>query len=263
VTRKSSVVAIKTRLEAKENARVAAQIRTLVVDDEKGIRFVLEETLRRDGHAVMTAASGEEALERLRENPFDLAVVDLKLGGRVDGLRVLEAIRWRWPQTAVVILTAHASLDSALAAIREGVDGYLLKPVHPDEVREAAQEALERRRGLAVPAGMPQAQEAEEILEHGPFALDLRKYLATLENEPLDLTPQEFDLLAYLVRNAHRVTSPKELVRVVRDYEPEDTNEARDIIKWYIHRLRQKVEPDPSEPRYILNVRGVGYIFEG
>jgi len=124
-------------------------VRTLVVDDEKGVRFFLEETLRRAGHEVVAATSGEEALERLRETPFDLALVDLKLGGRIDGLRVLEAVRWRWPATAVVILTAHGSLDSALAAIREGVDGYLLKPVEPDEVRLVAQTALERRRGLA------------------------------------------------------------------------------------------------------------------
>jgi DNA-binding response OmpR family regulator len=233
-------------------------VRTLVVDDEKGVRFFLEETLRRAGHEVVTATSGEEALERLRETPFDLAVVDLKLGGRIDGLRVLEAVRWRWPATAVVILTAHGSLDSALAAIREGVDGYLLKPVEPDEVRLVAQTALERRRGLA------RAPEngVEERLERGAFSLDLKGYIATLHDHPLELTRQEFSLLAYLLRHAQRVIPPKELVLVVREYEPEDEYEAREIIKWYIHRLRGKVEPEPGHPRYILNVRGVGYKLE-
>jgi DNA-binding response OmpR family regulator len=233
-------------------------VRTLVVDDEKGVRFFLEETLRRAGHEVVAATSGEEALERLRETPFDLAIVDLKLGGRIDGLRVLEAVRWRWPATAVIILTAHGSLDSALAAIREGVDGYLLKPVEPDEVRLVAQTALDRRRGLI----QPKETAEEERLERGPFCLDLQGFVATLHDQPLELTRQEFNLLAYLLRHAQRVISPKELVSVVREYEPEDEYEAREIIKWYIHRLRGKVEPEPAHPRYILNVRGVGYKLE-
>ncbi|NIN68946.1 MAG: response regulator, partial [Anaerolineae bacterium] len=93
---------------------MAEEIHTLVVDDEEGIRFFLEETLRRAGYVVVMAASGEEALERLRETPFDLVMLDLMLGGRVDGLRVLEAIRWRWPETVVVMLTGHGTLESAM-----------------------------------------------------------------------------------------------------------------------------------------------------
>jgi DNA-binding response OmpR family regulator len=239
---------------------MAEQVQTLLVDDEQSIRFVLEQALRSEGHAVATAANGEEALEHLRNTRFDLAIVDLKLGGRVDGMRVVEAIRWRWPGTAVIILTAHATLDSALAAIREGVDGYLVKPVDLDEMRRSAAEALERRKSLAHP---PAAPEEDHHLEYGPFWLDVEKYAATCNGRPLDLTPQEFNLLAHFVQNPQRVISPKELVRVVRDYEPQDMAEARDIIKWYVHRLRQKVEPDPSDPRYILNVRGVGYTLEG
>jgi DNA-binding response OmpR family regulator len=235
------------------------QVRTLVVDDEQGIRFVLQETLEKEGHAVVLASNGEEALERLRDTRFDLAIVDLKLGGRVDGMRVLEAIRWRWPDTAVVILTAHASLDSALAAIREGVDGYLVKPVGPDDMRRSVREALERRKS---PPPAEATRKEDHHLECGPFWLDMEKYAATCDGQTLDLTPQEFMLLAYFAQNPHRVLSPKELVRVVRDYEAQDMAEARDIIKWYIHRLRQKVEPDPSDPRYILNVRGVGYTLD-
>ncbi len=235
------------------------QIRTLVVDDEAGIRFFLEETLQRAGYVVVTASSGEEALDRLREAPFDLAVLDLKLGGRVDGMRVLEAVKWRWPETVVIILTAHGSLESAIAAIREGVDGYLLKPVEPDEVRQAVQEALARRERLARPK---EVDEEERLLQQGPFSVDLKKHLATLDGRPLDLTPGEFKLLLYLMQNAQRVVSPRELVQAVRGYESEYEWEARDTIKWYIHRLRRKVESDPSSPRHILNVRGVGYTFE-
>lgn len=122
--------------------------RTLVVDDEESIRFFLSEMLEQMGHVVTAVASGEDALDRLQDTAFDLAILDLKLGGPVDGQRVLEAIRWRWPATVVIMLTAHGSLESAVEAIHEGVDGYLLKPARPSEVRHAIQEAYYRRQKL-------------------------------------------------------------------------------------------------------------------
>jgi len=235
-------------------------LRTLVVDDEERICFFLARTLERVGHVVTTASSGEEALDRLQDTAFDLAILDLKLGGSIDGQRVLEAIRWRWPATVVIMLTAHGSLESAVDAIQEGVDGYLLKPVRPAEVRQAVEEALYRRHKL-----LEAEQEAtgEHLLQRGPFSVDLERHQATFEGRPLDLSPRDFTLLVHLMQNAPQVVGPKELVRVVRQYEPDHMHEAREIIKWYIHRLRKKVEPDPSNPRYILNVRGVGYRFAG
>jgi DNA-binding response OmpR family regulator len=235
-------------------------LRTLVVDDEERIRFFLSETLERVGHIVTAVASGEEALDRLQDTAFDLAILDLKLGGPVDGQRVLEAIRWRWPATVVIMLTAHGSLESAVDAIQEGVDGYLLKPVRPEEVRRAVKEALYRRQKLL------EAEEqtrGEHLLRRGAFSVDLERHEAKFEGEALDLSPRDFALLVHLMQNAPQVVGPKELVRVVRQYEPDHMHEAREIIKWYIHRLRKKVEPDPSNPRYILNVRGVGYRFAG
>jgi DNA-binding response OmpR family regulator len=237
---------------------MAGPVRTLVVDDELGIRFYLREALEQVGHTVVEAASGEEALDRLRETPFDLVMLDLMLGGRVDGMRVLESVKWCWPETVVVILTAHGSLDSAITAIREGVDGYLLKPTEPEELWQVVSTALERRKR------QPSAEEEEEgegVLRRGPFVIDSERQLVTKDGELLELTPSEFSLLAYLVENAYRAIPPQELVRVVRQYECEDLYEARQIIKWYIHRLRQKVEPDPSTPTYILTARGVGYRF--
>lgn len=235
------------------------QLRALVVDDEQGIRFFLAKTLEKDGHIVSTAADGEEALEKLRDERFDLMMLDLRLGGRVDGLRVLEAVRWRWPSTIVIMLTAHGSLQSAQAAIDEGVDGYLLKPVEPNEVREAVRRALERRERLVESRARAEAEEA--YVQRGPFFMDQRKRIATFQGRQLDLTESEFKLLAHLMENSDRVVPPRDLVRAVRDYDPEDMHEARQMIKWYIYRLRQKVEPEPSEPRHIVNVRGVGYRF--
>ena len=239
---------------------MADLLRTLVVDDEEKIRFFLTETLERVGHVVTAVASGEEALDRLQETAFDLAILDLKLGGAIDGQRILEAIRWRWPTTVVIMLTAHGSLESAVDAIQEGVDGYLLKPVRPADVRQAVEEALYRRQKLL------EAEEqdlTDQILERGPFSVDLERHEATYEGRPLDLSPRDLKLLVHLMQNAPQVVGPKQLVRVVRQYEPDHMHEAREIIKWYIHRLRKKVEPDPSNPRYILNVRGVGYRFAG
>jgi DNA-binding response OmpR family regulator len=236
---------------------MSQKINTLVVDDEAGIRFFLDETLTKAGYVVRTAASGPEALDRLRDDAYQLMILDLKLGGRVDGLKVLEAVRWRWPETVVIILTGHGSLESAMAAIREGVDGYLLKPVDPSELREAVKEALGRRARL----GALRKQEEIRTVARGPFVIDLAKHTATAHGQPLDLTPHEFKLLAYLIQNAHRVLTPKELVQAVQSYECDSVYEARQIVKWYVHRLRRKIEPEPGKPRYVLNVRGVGYKF--
>lgn len=234
-------------------------LRTLVVDDEEQICMFVKATLQREGHMVTTASSGEEALEILQTTPFDVAILDLMLGGRVDGQRVLEAIRWRWPGTVVIMFTAHGTLESAVDAIREGVDGYLLKPVRAAEVRRAVREAIERREKQAELHG---ASEDSQILRRGPFSVDLDSRQATRDGRPLELTPSEFKLLVHLMQNAGQAISPPELVEVVRQYQPEYMHEARQIIKWYIHRLRRKVEPEPSNPRYIVNVRGVGYMLQ-
>ena len=235
---------------------MADLVRALVVDDEEQIRYFLTKTLERVGHVVAAVASGEEALDMLRDTAFDVAIVDLNLGGRADGLKVLRAARWRWPGMAVVILTAHGSLESAMAAIREGIDGYLLKPAKPEEVREAVRQALERR------GSSQQKAEEDRIVKRGDFSVDLGQHVAKRDGKRLDLKPQELKLLVHLMQNAPRAIAPPELVRVVREHDPDNLYEARQIIKWYIHRLRQRVEPDASTPQHIMNVRGVGYKFQ-
>ena len=231
------------------------KIHTLVVDDEPGIRFFVEETLHRSGHDVTTVKTGEEALKTLRDTPFDMVVLDLKLGGKVDGIKVLEAIRWRWPETSVIIFTAHGDLDSALKAIDHGIEKYVQKPLSPKELRKIVTEVLDARESSRKSA----KDERHQLLRKGPFEVDEGLHRVRMSGEHLELTPSEFNLIVHLLRNDDRVISPEELVEVVRGYKPEDVIEARQIIKWYIHRLRQKVENDSSHPEYILNVRGVGY----
>lgn len=235
-------------------------VQSLIVDDDDGIRFFLETVLKGAGHHVTLAVNAERALDLLRDHYFDLAILDLELGGRMNGLRLLEAIKWRWPHTATLILTAHGSLESAMAAIREGVDIYLLKPAKAEEVRQAVQEALSRRKNED--GKQPDAGADSEAANWGPFQVNLEKRTVFRGGESLDLTNCEFDLLVYMMENGHRILSPQELVQVVREYQCADLNEARDIIKWYVHSLRRKVELNPSKPRYILNVRGVGYTFK-
>jgi DNA-binding response OmpR family regulator len=234
-------------------------VRTLIVDDDEKIRFVLTETLQGMGHSVVTAPSGYDALECLRNTNFDLAILDLRLGGRVDGLRVLEGIKWRWPSTATIILTGHGSLDSAMAAIREGIDAYMLKPVRVQEIRQTVQEALERQKRSSQ---VREEESSPSVLTRGSFMADIVGRRVSVNGEPLELTTCEYELLVYMMHNAHRVVSPQELVHVVRQYECDHLQEARDVIKWYIYRLRRKVEPNPTRPRHILNVRGVGYTFK-
>ena len=224
----------------------------LVVDDEAGIRFFLTETLEQAGYRVSTADNGEAALEILRDTAFDLIFLDLNLGGKIDGLRVLEMAKWRWDNIAVVILTAYGTMDSALTAIQEGVEGYLLKPATPAEVRDAAQKAISRRKASG---NGTQPKTSVRTLNHGKLFLDLDKHLTTLDENPIELTSSEFRLLVYLIENAERVSSPYELVKIARDYDCADDREAREIIKWYIHRLRQKLGNSKS----IINLRGVGY----
>lgn len=229
-------------------------LHTLVVDDEENIRFFLQEALQKSGYRVTLAVDGEQAFELLRENFFDLAIVDLHLGGKIDGLRVLEAIRWRWPETVVLILTGHGSLESAVSAIQEGVDGYLLKPVDADEIRKAINDAFNRFRRRSGASDRERA-----ILKYLDIIIDVDRRQAKVGERLLELTPHEFSLLVYLVQNVNRVLTPAELIRAIHHYEAEDEKEAREIIKWYIHRLRKKIEPNPDRPRYLLNVRGVGY----
>ena len=235
------------------------QIQTLIVDDDEGIRYFLQETLSGEGHDVVAASNGEEALRHLQDTRFDLAILDLNLGSRIGGLRVLEAISWRWPQMASIILTGHGTLDSAMSAIREGVDAYLLKPVKADQLRQAAKEALAKRQGRdRVPPATPDPAR----LQRGPFVVDLDRGLVRRDDQLLELNSCEYKLLVHLMENDDRPVPVQELVLVVRGYQCEHVHEARDIIKWYVYSLRQKAERDPSAPRHILNVRGVGYTFK-
>ncbi len=263
--------------------------RVLVVDDEQHVRVTLKEVLSREGYEVLTANSGQEALQVMEDMPADLVMVDLKMEG-MDGLTLMGEIKQQWPTTVLIILTGYGTLESALRALRYGAHDYLLKPSGPEDIKRSVREGLEKRwrearrqdllaqieagvrelsaEGLSVGAAQePEAPkdaalswpESPPLLEVGPLVIDLQRHMATLNGRPLKLTPVEFGTLTHLAREAGRVVTCSTLVKEVQGYDCYEP-EARTIMKTHIRHLRQKLEPDPSDPEYILNVRGVGYM---
>jgi DNA-binding response OmpR family regulator len=245
------------------------RIRALVVDDDARARAVIEEALRHEGCAVVGASTAVEALDRLRESSFELVVSELEFEGQVDGMRVLEAVRWRWPETAFVIVTGHGSLDSAIHAMREGADDYLLKPVSVSGVQRAVQGAMAKRRERS------QVEANGRVLRWGELALDRDTQEVSLAGERVELTPSEFKLLQHLMLNPYRVVPMEELLEALRGSGCDDRYEAQRVVRWHVYHLRHKLQvrvaeasqalgvPQISGAHYIQSVYGVGYRLGG
>ncbi|OQY16548.1 MAG: hypothetical protein B6I35_15730 [Anaerolineaceae bacterium 4572_32.2] len=254
----------------------------MVVDDEAVARISLAEVLKLEGYRVATAASGEEALSLLdKSEPFDLIVLDLKMPG-MDGLEVTDAVQQRSPGTVIILLTAFGTLETAMQAIKHGAHDYLLKPCPILDILGSVRKGLVKRQQeqqrqhlvsrlqhaiseLAVVEGAEMAEgasspQSERLVQVREVVVDRQKHTAMLRGRLLDLTPTEFKILACLMETPDRVWSPQELVRYAQGYET-DAWGARAIVRVHIRRLRKKMEAEPSNPQYILNVRGVGYMF--
>jgi DNA-binding response OmpR family regulator len=268
----------------------------LVVDDEVGIRLYLEEILVRDGHQVLAVESGEQAVAILEQRSFDLALVDLKLKG-MDGMEVLSAIRQQALDTVVIILTAHATLETAVEALRQGAVDYLFKPCKTVQLRESVRKGLQHRQrqlrqrsllhqleqhlsselesiratiaeqpspylleSVKIDETLPEALDSGgRFLERSGLIVDFSSHLITLDGCLLELSPTEFDLLAYLVTEAPRVVSPQELVREVQGYASE-VWEARDTVRQHVYKIRQKIKDATGQTDDLIRtVRGVGY----
>lgn len=251
--------------------------RILMVDDEASIRLTLSTLLRRAGYEVITAENGPEALALLEQHMFDLLLADLKMPG-MDGMDVVAAARVRQPTIAIIVLTGHGSLESAVEGLHQHVFDYLLKTTAPPQVIERVQAALAARAhtlrqqslldvvGAAVQElrGTQRATESdaasgERSLTIGALQLDAWRQEASLHGRSLPLTPTEFRVLLCLAQHAGTMLPYAYLVRCAQGYDADEA-EAGELIKPHIHHLRQKLEPDPAAPRYILNVRGKGYL---
>jgi DNA-binding response OmpR family regulator len=242
----------------------------LVVDDEEGIRYFLERFLTREGYQVVTAPSGEAALARLASTEFDVVLLDLKMKD-IDGLDVLADLRQRWPSTSVIILTAHASLESAVEALRRGAHDYLFKPCKTLDLRESIraglikhQEQLQLRRLPANPMGretpansLSGPNQSGRFLQRSGLIVDSIRHVITLDGVLLELSPTEFDILAHLVSEAPRVVSPQELIREVQGY-TNDAQEAAETIRSHMYHIRRKMQTATGRT-VVRNVRSIGY----
>jgi DNA-binding response OmpR family regulator len=240
--------------------------RILIVDDERTTRLSLSEIFSLRGAITATAADGQEALDLIAKNVYDLIVLDIRMPG-ISGLQVLETVQQMAPATVVVLLTAHATVDSAIRALRQGAFDYLLKPAQPKAIIEVVERGLQKRQDYVRRQSLVGLMEQTvEAFKQGVTPSDATSAPKTSQRREvrmgergLDLTPTEFDTLAFLVQHAERVVSCRDLVKAVHGY---DTTEhaARPIMRVHIHRLRQKLEVDATEPTRLLTIRSAGYM---
>jgi two-component system response regulator ResD len=221
----------------------------LVVDDEPTIVEVVGRYMERAGYETHSAADGPEALRQAELHPPDLVVLDVMLPG-FDGIEVMRRLHESaGERPAVILLTARGEESDRLVGLRRGADDYVVKPFSPAELVARVDAVLRRAR----PA---EAAEDQEPIEHGPLRIDPAARTVTLAGEEISLTQREFDLLAHLAANPGRVFTRDQLMESVWDY-PFFTDTS--TVTVHVRRLRAKLGEDPSEPRFIETVWGVGY----
>ncbi|MEZ5094002.1 response regulator [Nocardioides sp.] len=217
----------------------------LVVDDDPTVREVVATYLRRDGLDVLEAADGPAALAADADAEPDLVVLDLMLPG-LDGLEVFRRLRARRGGVPVVMLTARGDEADRVLGLEVGADDYVAKPFSPRELVLRIQALLRRSAPSATPA---------EVLTDGDLVIDTRARTVTRGGDALQLTAREFDLLRHLVATAGTVWSRTELMNDVWGWEYGDES----TVTVHVRRLREKVEAEPSKPRRLVTVWGVGY----
>ena len=219
----------------------------LVVDDEPIVREVVVRYLEREGYRTLEAADGDRARELVEREDPNLVVLDLMLPG-MDGLALCRWIR-STSQLPVIMLTARGEEADRIVGLELGADDYVTKPFSPRELAARVRSVLRRSGPRAV---------QHERLSFGELELDPSAREVTREGEPLQLTAKEFDLLHFLASHPRHVFSREQLMDRVWGYSAAlDTG----TVTVHIRRLREKIEPDPSQPRFLQTVWGVGYRF--
>ena len=222
--------------------------RVLVVDDEPMVREVVTAYLERDGFRVRCASTGPEALAMLKSTPPDLVVLDVMLPG-IDGLEILRLLRAS-TDVPVILLTARTEETDRVIGLELGADDYVVKPFSPRELAARVRSVLRR---VNREPGKPR-------LEYDGITIDAVTRTVSMEGKAVELTPKEFDLLAFLAASPRQVFSRGQLLEQVwgssLEYQDPST------ITVHIRRLRQKLEDRPDEPRWLRTMWGVGYKFE-
>jgi len=219
-------------------------MRVLVVEDEIKTAAFVRKALQAEGFATDVLPNGEDALAAIETTPFDAIILDIMLPGR-DGLSVLKEMRDRRITTPVLLLTARGAVSERVEGLNAGADDYLAKPFALDELI-ARVRALCRRGGGS----------GAVILRVGDLTLDTVKRVARRGNEVIELSPREYLLLEFLMRNQGRACGRMAIVETVWDY---DFDPGSNLVDVYIMRLREKIDL-PSQPRLLHTVRGVGYV---
>jgi len=219
-------------------------MKILVVDDDRVLADVVAFTLRREGFEVIQAYDGESALRRWSEEIPDLIVLDINLP-KMNGFEVCQRIRQQ-SDTPIIMLTVRSEEDDIIQGLEIGADDYIPKPFSPRQLVARAHAVLRRVGKVSPPT----------ILEVGDLILDLnRREVAIGQGEGISLTRLESRLLEYLIVNSGHVLTSETIIEHVWGPEGGD----RDMLRQVVHRLRNKIEPDPSQPIYIETVPGVGY----
>jgi len=224
--------------------------KVLVVDDEPTVREVVAGYLRRDGHEVAEAADGHLALELFDADPPDLVVLDMMLPG-VNGLDILRRIR-SGGEVPVIMLTARAEESDRVAGLELGADDYVVKPFSPRELAARVNGVLRRTNGRAASAPGP--------IVHDGLTIEPLSRQVTLDGALIEMTPKEFDVLAFLASSPRQVFSRAQLLESVWQSSPDWQDPA--TVTVHVRRIRNKLEDDPEDPRWITTVWGVGYRFE-
>lgn len=224
--------------------------KVLVVDDEKlivkGIRFSLEQ----DGMEVTCAYDGEEALRLAREKEFDIILLDIMLP-KMSGTEVCQQIR-EFSNVPVVMLTAKSDDMDKIMGLEYGADDYITKPFNILEVKARIKAIMRRTSGRSVP------KQESSVIESGDMRMDCDSRRVSISGKEVNLTAKEFDVLELLIKNPNKVYSREKLLNLIwgADY-PGDVR----TVDVHIRRLREKIESNPSEPRFVHTKWGVGYFF--
>jgi two-component system KDP operon response regulator KdpE len=219
----------------------------LIVDDEPHVLKLVKANLESSGYRILTAADGEQAVRMVEGEIPDLVVLDIMLP-KMDGYAACRRIR-EFSAVPIIMLTARSAQVDLVHGFEVGADDYLTKPF-------SATELLMRVRAVLRRSKWPEEVITRHGFKAGPIEIDFAQHLVTVDGEPVKLTPTEYRLLAYLASNTNRVMMHRELLRAVWGPEYGDETE---YLRVYVRYLRQKLEPDPSNPRYILTQPGAGY----
>jgi two-component system alkaline phosphatase synthesis response regulator PhoP len=221
----------------------------LLVEDEPGLVLTLSDRLRSEGYYVDVAYDGNDAVERATRSQFGLIILDVMLPGK-DGFEVCKELRKRGYSTPILMLTARTQMSDKIAGLKIGADDYLTKPFEMLELLARVEALL--RRGSRPAGGGP------DFYDLGYLRIDMRRPEVLRDGSPASLSTKEFQLLRYLLEHRGRTLSRDELLREVWGYTSAPSTRTVDVhVAW----LRQKLENDPKQPKYIITVHGQGYKF--